>query len=182
MIALVACLQNWKETGKIQGGRKSQGVLPLNESKDENGLEVAVAVERLKREGKSRWLNQRKLLIVDGFLLFPSPPLPAALPLLFDVKVLLRVNRDVAKERREARPGYVTLDGFWSDPPGYFDDVVWPNYVESHARYFLKGNVEGEVDEGKSKGGVHIGPREGRVVEVLEWVVNVIRGGVEGGR
>lgn len=182
MIALVACLQNWKETGKIQGERKSQGVLPVNESKDENGLEVAVAVERLKREGKSRWLNQRKLLIVEGFLLFPSPPLPPALPSLFDVKILLRVNKNVAKERREARTGYVTLDGFWSDPPGYFDDVVWPNYVESHEKYFLKGNVEGEVDEVKCKGGVHIGPREGRVVEVLEWVVNVIRGEVEGGR
>lgn len=182
LIALVACLQNWKETGKIQGERKSQGVLPVNESKDENGLEVAVAVERLKREGKSRWLNQRKLLIVEGFLLFPSPPLPPALPSLFDVKILLRVNKNVAKERREARTGYVTLDGFWSDPPGYFDDVVWPNYVESHEKYFLKGNVEGEVDEVKCKGGVHIGPREGRVVEVLEWAVNVIRGEVEGGR
>lgn len=181
LIPLVACLQSWKETGLIQGERKSQGVL-VNESKVENGLEVAVAVERLKREGRSRWLNQRKLLIVDGFLLFPSPPLPAALPSLFDVKILLRVNKNVAKERREARPGYVTLDGFWSDPPGYFDDVVWPNYVESHAKYFLEGNVEGEVDQVKCKGGVHIGPMEGRVVEVLEWVVNVIREEVEGGR
>ena len=182
LTALVACLQNWKETGKIQGERKSQGVLPGDESKSENGFEVTVAVERLKSEGKSRWLNQTKLLIVDGFLLFPSPPLPAALPPLFDVKILLRVNRDVAKERREARHGYVTLDGFWSDPPGYFDDVVWPNYVESHERYFLKGNVEGEVDEEKGEGGVHIGPREGGLVEVLEWVVSVIKGEVEGGR
>ena len=115
----------------------------------------------LKREGKSRWLNQTNLLIFDGFLLFPSPPLPAALPPLFDVKILRRVNRDVAKERREARQGYVTLDGFWSDLPGHFDDVVWPNDVESHERYFLKGNVEGGVDEEKCKGGVHIGPIEG---------------------
>lgn len=178
LIALVACLQNWKVTGKIQGERKSQGVPPVNESKDENGLEVAVAVERLKREGASQCLNQRKLLIVEGLLLFPSPPLPAALPSLFDVKILLSVSKNVARERREARPGYVTLDGFWTDPPGYFDDVVWPNYVESHEKYFLNGNVEGEVDEVNCKGGVHIGPREGGVVEVLEWVVNVIRGEV----
>lgn len=181
MTALVACLKSWKETGKIPEDRKSQGVLPLDES-NENEIKVALAVERLKGENKSRWLRQRPLLIVEGFLLFPSPPLPAALPPFFDVKILLRVDRDVAKERRQARAGYVTLDGFWTDPPGYFDDVVWPNYVESHERYFVRGNVEGKVDEEKCKEvGAHIGPREGVIVEVLEWVVSVIKREVEGG-
>lgn len=175
-------MKSWKETGKIPGDRKSQGVLPLDESK-ENESKVAVVVERLKGEGKSRCLRQRKLLIVEGFLLFPSPPLPAALPPLFNTKILLRVDRDVAKQRREARAGYVTLEGFWADPPGYFDDVVWPNYVESHQRYYVQGNVEGNADEGKCKeGGVRIGPREGGLVEVLEWVVSVIKSGVEEGR
>lgn len=182
MTALVACLESWKETGKIPGDRKSQGVLPLDKSKEDE-FKVALAVERLKGEGKSQWLRQRKLLIVEGFLLFPTPPLPTALPPLFDAKILLRVDRDVAKERREARVGYVTLDGFWTDPPRYFDDVVWPNYVESHERYFVRGNVEGNVDEEKCKeAGVHIGPREGGVVEVLEWVVSMIKREVEGGR
>lgn len=161
------------------GERKSQGVLPIDEFQDENELEVAV--ERLRGEGKGRWSSQRKLLIVEGILLFPSPPLPVVLPPLFDVKILLRVDRGVAKERREARAGYVTLDGFWTDPPGYFDDVVWQNYVESHERYFVRGNVEGKVDEEKCKEGrVHIGPRDEGLVEVLEWAVSVIRREVQG--
>ena len=26
--------------------------------------------------------------------------------------------------------------GFWKDPPGYFDDVVWPNYLRHHSFLF----------------------------------------------
>lgn len=182
MTALVACLKSWKETGKVPGDRKTQGVLPLDES-EENGFKVALAVERLKGENQSQWLRQRTLLIVEGFLLFPAPPLPAALPPLFDAKILLRVDKDVARERREAREGYVTLDGFWTDPPGYFDDVVWPNYAESHEKYFERGNVEGKFDERRCVDeGVHVGPREAVMVEVLEWVVSVIKREAEGGR
>lgn len=97
---------------------------------------------------------------------------------LIDVKFFLRVSYARAKARREARSGYVTLEGFWEDPPGYVDKIVWPNYVDDHAWMFEGGDVEGEwrrdvVDE---KG---IKVMEGKVVdrdmeEVLAWIVEVL--------
>ena len=52
------------------------------------------------------------------------------------------MSRQKATTRREARDGYVTLEGFWADPPGYVDKIVWPNYAESHAWLFEDGDVE----------------------------------------
>lgn len=52
------------------------------------------------------------------------------------------MSRARATARREARDGYVTLEGFWADPPGYVDKVVWPNYAASHAWLFEDGDVE----------------------------------------
>lgn len=59
-----------------------------------------------------------------------------------DLKFFLRTSYAKAKARREARTGYVTIEGFWTDPPGYVDKIVWPNYVEEHAYMFEDGNVE----------------------------------------
>ncbi|KAG1169336.1 hypothetical protein G6F70_006462 [Rhizopus microsporus] len=30
---------------------------------------------------------------------------------------------------REQRQGYHTAEGYWIDPPGYFDKIVWPEYL-----------------------------------------------------
>lgn len=74
----------------------------------------------------------------------------------------------------------MTLDGFWADPPGYFEDVVWPSYEEGHGRYFRGGDVEGDVDvdgEGDGGEGVLVGPGGEEGLEgVLEWVVGVVWG------
>ncbi|KAI0861438.1 nicotinamide riboside kinase 1 [Xylaria cubensis] len=84
-----------------------------------------------------------RLCILDGFLLFgPDPPLRRITDELLDVKLFLTVSRQKATARREARDGYVTLEGFWTDPPGYVDKIVWPNYAESHAWLFEDGDVE----------------------------------------
>ncbi|KAI0454393.1 nicotinamide riboside kinase 1 [Xylaria acuta] len=84
-----------------------------------------------------------RLCILDGFLLFgPDPPLRRVTDELLDVKFFLTVSRQKATARREARDGYVTLEGFWTDPPGYVDKIVWPNYAESHAWLFEDGDVE----------------------------------------
>jgi nicotinamide/nicotinate riboside kinase len=65
-----------------------------------------------------------------------------------DIKFFLRVSHAKAKARREARSGYVTLEGFWEDPPGYVDMIVWPNYVSDHEWMFEDGDVEGSFREG----------------------------------
>lgn len=64
-----------------------------------------------------------------------------------DVKVFLRVSYAKAKARREARSGYATIEGWWEDPPGYVDKIVWPNYVEDHKWMFENEDVEGNFKE-----------------------------------
>ncbi|KAI1158504.1 nicotinamide riboside kinase 1 [Nemania serpens] len=87
--------------------------------------------------------SPKKLCILDGFLLYgPDPPLRRLTDELLDVKFLLTVSRAKATARREARDGYVTLEGFWADPPGYVEKIVWPNYAASHAWLFEGGDVE----------------------------------------
>ncbi|EFX06595.1 nicotinamide riboside kinase [Grosmannia clavigera kw1407] len=84
------------------------------------------------------------LCILDGFLLYNDAMRPAMD--LLDVRLFLRVSHDRATQRRQARDGYVTLEGFWQDPPGYMDKIVWPNYVEMHRWMFPGGDVEAEPD------------------------------------
>ncbi|KAL9047320.1 MAG: hypothetical protein Q9214_000079 [Letrouitia sp. 1 TL-2023] len=117
----------------------------------------------------------QRILLLDGFLLF-TPSTPRSFRSLLDVKIVLRAPYAVAKARREARAGYVTLEGWWEDPPGYFDKVVWPNYAEAYKGFFRNGDVEGEVDEevcGREKVKIYSAGREG-LESILEWVVDTI--------
>lgn len=82
-----------------------------------------------------------RICVLDGFLLY-SPPKFNQVMSLIDLKFFLQVSRAKATHRREARDGYVTLEGFWKDPPGYVDKIVWPNYVEAHKWMFADGDVE----------------------------------------
>ncbi|KAG0090561.1 ribosylnicotinamide kinase [Podila epicladia] len=66
-----------------------------------------------------------KFVIVDGFMLYVNEHLCDTI----DIKLYLTAPYKVLKDRRESRKGYATLEGYWEDPPGYFDDVVWPNYL-----------------------------------------------------
>lgn len=55
-----------------------------------------------------------------------------------DVRLFLKVSYDLLKARREQRFGYHTQVLFqpegslWRDPPGYWDNIVWPAYVKAH--------------------------------------------------
>jgi len=85
--------------------------------------------------------NPLRMCLLDGFLLY-SPPDFSKIMELINIKFFLQVSRAKATQRREARDGYVTLEGFWKDPPGYVDKIVWPNYVEAHKWMFEDGDVE----------------------------------------
>ncbi|PNY19943.1 Nicotinamide riboside kinase [Tolypocladium capitatum] len=117
-----------------------------------------------------------RLCLLDGFLLY-APSVAAVLPSL-DVKLFLRGSYAKAKARREARNGYVTLEGFWTDPPGYVDKVVWPNYVDEHAWMFEGGDVEGDFRKDVlQREGIKV--LEGASVdadmeETLAWMVDAI--------
>jgi nicotinamide/nicotinate riboside kinase len=86
-----------------------------------------------------------RLCIFDGFLLYSKSMAPIQPQI--DVKLFLRVSYAKAKARREARSGYVTLEGFWEDPAGYVDKIVWPNYLEDHKWMFEGEDVEGTLKE-----------------------------------
>lgn len=95
-----------------------------------------------------------------------------------DVKLFVRASYARAKARREARDGYVTLEGFWSDPPGYVDKIVWPNYVADHAWMFEDGDVEGKFKEDVLKNeGIRVqsdASLDADMEKMLSWMVDVI--------
>ncbi|KAI4185314.1 MAG: hypothetical protein L6R41_004201 [Letrouitia leprolyta] len=119
----------------------------------------------------------QRILILDGFLLF-TPSVPSTFRSLLDLKILLRAPYVQAKRRREARSGYTTMEGWWEDPPGYFDRVVWPNYVEENKGFFTHGDVEGRLDEEAcGRDGVRVYEvKEGGLGEALSWIVGEMMG------
>jgi nicotinamide/nicotinate riboside kinase len=116
------------------------------------------------------------LCLFDGFLLYCEEMRPAME--LIDVKLFLTVSYERAKYRREARDGYVTLEGFWKDPPGYVDAIVWPNYVEAHQWLFADGDVQGNLREDVlRKEGILAQVGKGLDVDMettLEWAVETV--------
>lgn len=158
---------------------KTTGQTPdwLVSKEDQNSVGEHGVPETLIQEMKERakgW-GCRRIHIIDGFLLF-SRSMPQIYS-LFDVKLFLRTSYSTAKTRREARSGYVTLEGFWEDPPGYVDAVVWPNYVADHQFLFQHGDVEGELDRDVCRDmGIEGMPREaeGNMGKCLEWAVGVL--------
>ena len=132
----------------------------------------SATVEHLREKllSASPSLQTRPIILVDGFMLFANST--KNLILLFDIKLLLRTTYLEAKKRREARTGYVTLEGFWKDPPFYVEDIVWPNYVKEHAYLFKNGDVDGEIDEAVCKElDVDGMPKEceGDVIQLVRW-------------
>ncbi|KAG0366950.1 ribosylnicotinamide kinase [Gamsiella multidivaricata] len=93
-----------------------------------------------------------KFLILDGFILYVDNQLRNAI----DIKFYLTAPYQVLKERRESRKGYATLEGYWVDPPGYFDNIVWPNYLTCNEP-FIKLT---EAMEAGTESGIYDAERE----------------------
>lgn len=155
---------------------KAHGALPsdLESKEDQNSVGKvnvdAALVERLKQQVSGLGLEHVRVAIVDGFLLYSQEMV--AVRDTFDLKLFLRTNYETAKRRREARSGYVTLEGFWADPPGYVDKIVWPNYVKDHKYLFHDDDVEGVVNNKLVKDlGIDVMPAEkqGDLSACLEW-------------
>lgn len=129
------------------------------------------------------------LLFIEGFLLYhpepepePANTTPDSLPTLtslFDLKILLHTTLALALERRKKRQDYVTLEGWFEDPPGYLENVVWPHYLQYHQHLFVDGDVErGELKEDFVEGGqraIRKQPEDGMGMDqVVEWGCGVI--------
>lgn len=95
----------------------------------------------------------------------------------YDHWTLILCRYKKAKARREARSGYVTLEGFWQDPPGYVDKVVWPNYVKDHAFMFADGDPEGPLNEAVCKDmAIEVMPSaaEDDMTRCLDWACKIL--------
>ncbi|KAF3905890.1 hypothetical protein AA313_de0209580 [Arthrobotrys entomopaga] len=142
-----------------------------------NGKERIVELERrvvgwLERVEEGMGGKVENVVIVDGFLLFGEGVLEE-LKGEFDVKFLIRTPYEKAKKRREDREGYVTVEGFWSDPPGYFEHLVWPAYVKQHSYLYKDGDMDsGVLTKEAFDNGLRT-PKETdlTLMQTLEWAV-----------
>lgn len=132
-------LHHLKETGQFPEEFKSL------EDTSSNGP-VQVSEEEL--ESAIAKLNQVELpnrtVIVEGIMLYHQG---SSVVDELDQRLFLRAPYEDLKQRREGRAGYVTIEGFWQDPPGYFDDIVWPGYVKSHRYLFEHEDVENKLND-----------------------------------
>lgn len=116
------------------------------------------------------------VVLVDGFLLYHD----AAIAGLFDRKLFFRAPRLVLQQRRELRAGYNTAEGFWVDPPNYFAQLVWPEYVRLHQHMFVDGDVEGELAAECVALGVRDIVNDGVPLErLVRWALGVISEGID---
>lgn len=136
------------------------------------------------------------IVILDGFLLYPAPtsPNPLAQQLrrmvahTLDLKLFVLGSRQNTIERRGRRSGYVTIEGFWEDPEGYVEDVVWRNYVADHG-WMMGQSGSGsedmcEVDEQRVREeGISLAPGKGEadIGELVQWCVREVMAAVDAG-
>lgn len=90
-------------------------------------LKVAANVDKLSN-----------IYLVDGFMLYVNQKVIDEL----NVKLFYKAPYLDCKKRRESRQGYNIIGGFWVDPPGYFDKLVWPEYYKYHKHLFVEGEDE----------------------------------------
>lgn len=127
---------------------------------------------------------EARYILVDGFVLFWNEQVRE----LMDVELLLRVPRETLARRREQRSYALQSESVcsslmadaedaeqgtvWTDPPGYFDNIVYPAYVKAHERVFTDG-VDSLLADQKI---TLIEPREGEqgMMEALETACRAI--------
>ncbi|WVW86310.1 hypothetical protein I302_108352 [Kwoniella bestiolae CBS 10118] len=114
----------WPEFRSILGQVRKSGQHGAHASHDHLNKQVEVAIqegvfakwkERLRQYIEEQRSKGVELVwfVVDGFVLYWD------------------------KARREERQVYVLQHGgVWVDPPGYFDNIVWPGYVKAHTPVF----------------------------------------------
>lgn len=92
-------------------------------------------------------------VIVDGFMLYWDQGVSEQL----DCKITFTASFETLKTRRDKRQGYHTLEGYWVDPPQYFEKIVWPEYLRLNQHNVTVKDVlmintdENSIDETASK-------------------------------
>lgn len=146
---------NWTKFKKhIDEIRKSNGnVLPVDSKELDSSLKLSEdEIDDVRGLLDTKFVNLKSthVVLIDGFMLYHDTVISD----LFDVKLYFRAPYSMLKARREARAGYATEEGFWVDPPGYFDKIVWPQYVLTHNHLFEDGNVDGDFKAESIENGI----------------------------
>lgn len=141
---------DWDRLATFISRVKDEGILPDHPSHDHLNSQRDTPVPQ---EMRTAWAKHFQNLVdrsskkgirvvfalLDGFLLYWDKRLIDAI----DVPLLLRVGYDTLHQRRIERSGYHTAEGsFWTDPPGYWENIVYPAYVRAHEDMFTNGDVE----------------------------------------
>lgn len=93
--------------------------------------EAAKDVDKVEPAGAVPEID-RPIVILEGIMLYyRNSPLVD----LLNLKFLVTGDRAVLRQRRESRT-YETVEGFWKDPPGYFDKIVYPEFVKNFGYLF----------------------------------------------
>ncbi|KAJ1914488.1 ribosylnicotinamide kinase [Mycoemilia scoparia] len=113
--------------------------LKILKERIEKSISSTEGASKETTSGNASPFNNVKLVLVDGILLFNDRNIVeqgAEKHLLpgdvCDVKIFFTANPRILRTRREARSAYATKEGIWVDPPGYFDNLVWPNFLKFH--------------------------------------------------
>ena len=121
--------------------------------------------------------DEPSVVLLDGILLFGKSTTEVSREL--DLRMLLRGEYEDIKGRRESRKGYITDEGFWEDPEGYVDLIVWPEYAEEHAFLFEGGDVQAAVSETAARNAdIQVCPEQ-KIADMLSWAVAKLKTSVE---
>lgn len=93
--------------------------------------------------GKRLSRTETSILLVDGFMLLDTQELRD----LFDVCIFVYADEHTLHKRRIERGAYPTDCGEWTDPPDYFETIVWPLYKRTHFQFFKNENPNDLIDE-----------------------------------
>ncbi|KAI7866005.1 P-loop containing nucleoside triphosphate hydrolase protein [Spinellus fusiger] len=127
----------------IHYARTHQGELPFNKRSQEihnahdGALYISAAMLSSLEAYVSALPQGMHYVLVDGFMLYGDSALYAE----FDKRLFITASYDTLKQRRESRTGYTTIEGFWADPPGYFDMIVWPQFLKWNKHLFASDSV-----------------------------------------
>ncbi|KAF9268763.1 P-loop containing nucleoside triphosphate hydrolase protein [Marasmius fiardii PR-910] len=180
---MIDFLKNVKETGVIPPDHRSHD--HLNEQKK---VPLSESISSKWQSQFDRLVNEadykgEKIVwgIVDGFLLYWHPDVFEQL----DVRIFLRVPHDILKQRRHERHGYHTAvqsdpeGSLWRDPPMYWEQIVWPAYLEAHRDAFVDGDVESGVPNERVRGMSLINSLEIGMDEIVERTCAALRNKLE---
>ncbi|KAL1405109.1 ribosylnicotinamide kinase [Vanrija albida] len=140
-----AAIAQIKKSGALPAGHTSNDHLnQLSAVGIDAGVEAHWTAE-LRRVADDSTARGEEIVwvLVDGFVLYYDEVVAG----LLDVKLFVQVPYGVLKARREKRSTYAlqnpdSIGEVWTDPPNYFDNIVYPGYLKAHAHLFASGDVE----------------------------------------